>query len=49
MNAGVAAYAADVRSRAYPSPEHEYAMDAAEAAELARVLGATAPDAGHDA
>src|SRR6476661_4871823 len=30
MNAGVAAYAADVRSRAYPAPEHGYSIDAAE-------------------
>jgi 3-methyl-2-oxobutanoate hydroxymethyltransferase len=27
MNAGVAAYAADVRSRAYPAPEHGYSID----------------------
>jgi 3-methyl-2-oxobutanoate hydroxymethyltransferase len=32
MNAGVSAYAADVRSRAYPQPEHGYGMDTAEAA-----------------
>ena len=38
MNNGVAAYAADVRSRAYPGPEHEYAMDPAEVAELAQTL-----------
>jgi 3-methyl-2-oxobutanoate hydroxymethyltransferase len=30
MDAGVAAYAADVRSRAYPQPEHGYSIDAAE-------------------
>jgi ketopantoate hydroxymethyltransferase len=29
MNAGVAAYAADVRSRAYPAPEHTYGIDEA--------------------
>jgi 3-methyl-2-oxobutanoate hydroxymethyltransferase len=27
MNAGVAAFAADVRSRAYPAPEHDYSID----------------------
>src|SRR6478752_57386 len=30
MDAGVAAYAADVRSRAYPGPEHGYSIDEAE-------------------
>src|SRR6476469_9711830 len=30
MDAGVAAYAADVRSRSYPAPEHGYSIDAAE-------------------
>src|SRR6478609_1178290 len=30
MDAGVAAYAADVRSRAYPAPEHGYSIDTAE-------------------
>ena len=30
MDAGVTAFAADVRSRAYPAPEHGYAIDAAE-------------------
>ena len=34
MAAGVAAWAADVRSRAYPGPEHGYAIDEAELAEL---------------
>ncbi len=38
MNAGVAAYASDVRSKAYPQPEHEYAMDAAEADALRAAL-----------
>jgi 3-methyl-2-oxobutanoate hydroxymethyltransferase len=32
MDAGVAAYAADVRSRAYPAPEHGYSIDEAELA-----------------
>ncbi len=32
MDAGVAAYAADVRSGAYPGPEHGYSIDAAELA-----------------
>ena len=27
MNAGVAAFAADVRSRHYPAPEHDYSID----------------------
>jgi ketopantoate hydroxymethyltransferase len=27
MDHGVAAYAADVRSRAYPGPEHTYSID----------------------
>jgi 3-methyl-2-oxobutanoate hydroxymethyltransferase len=30
MDAGVGAYAADVRSRAYPQPEHGYSIDEAE-------------------
>jgi 3-methyl-2-oxobutanoate hydroxymethyltransferase len=30
MNAGVAAYAADVRGRRYPQPEHTYSIDADE-------------------
>jgi 3-methyl-2-oxobutanoate hydroxymethyltransferase len=30
MDAGVAAFAADVRSRRYPAPEHEYSIDATE-------------------
>jgi 3-methyl-2-oxobutanoate hydroxymethyltransferase len=34
MNAGVAAYAEDVRSRRYPGPEHTYSIDPAELAEL---------------
>jgi 3-methyl-2-oxobutanoate hydroxymethyltransferase len=34
MNAGVAAFAQDVRTRRYPGPEHGYSIDAAELAEL---------------
>ena len=34
MNAGVAAFAADVREHRYPGPEHSYTIDAAELAEL---------------
>jgi 3-methyl-2-oxobutanoate hydroxymethyltransferase len=34
MNAGVSAFAADVRTRRYPAPEHTYSIDAAELAEL---------------
>ncbi len=41
MDAGVAAYAADVRARRYPQPEHGYSIDEAELeafrAELARL------------
>ncbi|HUN77308.1 MAG TPA: 3-methyl-2-oxobutanoate hydroxymethyltransferase [Solirubrobacteraceae bacterium] len=38
MNAGVAAYAQDVRERRYPGPEHTYKIDAAELAELQALL-----------
>jgi 3-methyl-2-oxobutanoate hydroxymethyltransferase len=38
MNAGVAAYAADVRSRAYPAPEHSYSIDGSELAEFRAML-----------
>ena len=34
MNAGVGAFAADVRSRAYPAPEHTYSIDESELAAL---------------
>jgi len=34
MNAGVAAYAADVRTRRFPAPEHGYSIDAEELAGL---------------
>ena len=30
MDAGVAAFAADVRSRRYPAPEHDYSIEPAE-------------------
>ncbi len=38
MNAGVAAYAEDVRLRRYPGPEHSYSIDPAELAELRSLL-----------
>ena len=34
MNAGVSAYAEDVRARRYPGPEHTYSIDGAELADL---------------
>ena len=40
MDAGVAAFAADVRSRAYPAPEHGYSIDAAELAAFREALAA---------
>jgi 3-methyl-2-oxobutanoate hydroxymethyltransferase len=40
MNAGVAAFADDVRSRRYPGPEHGYSIDARELAELHAHLAA---------
>ncbi len=39
MNAGVSAYAEDVRLRRYPGPEHTYSIDPAELAELRELLG----------
>jgi len=39
MNAGVTAYAEDVRSRRYPGPEHTYSIDPSELAELQAQLG----------
>jgi 3-methyl-2-oxobutanoate hydroxymethyltransferase len=39
MNAGVAAYAEDVRLRRYPGPEHTYKIDPGELAELRELLG----------
>jgi 3-methyl-2-oxobutanoate hydroxymethyltransferase len=38
MNAGVAAYAEDVRSRRYPGPEHTYSIDQSELSELRELL-----------
>jgi 3-methyl-2-oxobutanoate hydroxymethyltransferase len=38
MNAGVTAYAEDVRMRRYPGPEHTYKIDPAEVAELRTLL-----------
>jgi 3-methyl-2-oxobutanoate hydroxymethyltransferase len=40
MNAGVAAFAEDVRTRRYPAPEHGYSIDEAELAELRSELAA---------
>src|SRR5271155_895743 len=34
MNAGITAYAEDVRARRYPGPEHSYSIDSAELVEL---------------
>jgi 3-methyl-2-oxobutanoate hydroxymethyltransferase len=34
MNAGVSAFAEDVRTRRYPGPEHTYSIDPGELAEL---------------
>jgi 3-methyl-2-oxobutanoate hydroxymethyltransferase len=39
MNDGVAAYAADVRTRRYPGPEHTYKIDPVELADLQARLG----------
>ena len=39
MNAGVAAYAEDVRLRRYPGPEHTYSIDPDELSELKARLG----------
>jgi 3-methyl-2-oxobutanoate hydroxymethyltransferase len=39
MNAGVTAYAEDVRTRRYPGPEHTYSIDPHELAELRAQLG----------
>jgi 3-methyl-2-oxobutanoate hydroxymethyltransferase len=38
MNAGVAAYAADVRARRYPGPEHGYSIDEQDLAEFRAAL-----------
>jgi 3-methyl-2-oxobutanoate hydroxymethyltransferase len=42
MDAGVSAYAADVRARRYPQPEHTYSIDAIELAQFRAELGALA-------
>jgi 3-methyl-2-oxobutanoate hydroxymethyltransferase len=34
MNAGVSAFAEDVRTRRYPGPEHTYSIDPGELAQL---------------
>jgi 3-methyl-2-oxobutanoate hydroxymethyltransferase len=39
MNAGVTAFAEDVRARRYPAPEHTYSIDPAELADLHERLG----------
>ena len=39
MVEGVAAFAADVRARRYPEPEHGYTMAPDEAARLRRLAG----------
>jgi 3-methyl-2-oxobutanoate hydroxymethyltransferase len=39
MNAGVSAFAGDVRSRAYPGPEHSYSIHPGELSELRARLG----------
>jgi 3-methyl-2-oxobutanoate hydroxymethyltransferase len=44
MNAGVAAYAEDVREHRYPAPEHCYTIDAAELAEFRTELAALSVD-----
>jgi 3-methyl-2-oxobutanoate hydroxymethyltransferase len=41
MGAGLAQYAADVRSRAYPAPEHGYSIDAEELAAFQQELAGT--------
>jgi 3-methyl-2-oxobutanoate hydroxymethyltransferase len=41
MNAGVAAYAADVRARRYPGPEHTYSIDEGELAQFRADLEST--------
>jgi hypothetical protein len=38
MVAGVAEYAAEVRSRAFPAPEHTYSIDDAELARFRKAL-----------
>lgn len=43
MIAAVSAYAEEVRTRAYPQPEHGYGMPADEAARLRAILDASAP------
>jgi|SRR5579884_37184 len=42
MDAGVSAYAADVRARRYPKPEHGYSIDAVEFAQFQAELAALA-------
>jgi len=49
MNDGVSAYAADVRTRRYPGPEHGYSIDPAELAELRSTLATAEAGDGRDA
>jgi 3-methyl-2-oxobutanoate hydroxymethyltransferase len=44
MDAGVSAYAADVRARRYPRPEHAYSIDESELTEFRAALAAMAED-----
>jgi 3-methyl-2-oxobutanoate hydroxymethyltransferase len=46
MVAGVAEYVTEVRSRAFPGPEHVYSIDEQELEEFERSLALSAPDGG---
>jgi 3-methyl-2-oxobutanoate hydroxymethyltransferase len=48
MDAGVAAYAADVRQHRYPAPEHCYSIDADQLAQLRSELSALSADKTRD-
>ena len=47
MVAGVAAYARDVRDRAYPGPEHAYSIDESELEEFRATLAEHDPGIAH--
>ena len=47
MIAGVAAYAADVRDRTYPGPEHGYSIDESELADFRATLAEHDPGIAH--
>ncbi len=47
MNSGVREFAGDVRSRAYPAPEHNYGMPAAELAAFLADPGTAGGPTGH--